>query len=62
MYLVMEYIGGGELFEMITQQKDNTLSEEQAKNYMRKILSALVHMHSQGIVHRDLKPENIMLD
>lgn len=28
---------------------------------MRKLLSALQHMHSQKIVHRDIKPENIMV-
>ena len=29
--------------------------------YLRKLLSACNHMHSQGVVHRDIKPENIML-
>ena len=28
---------------------------------MRKLFSALNHMHSMGVVHRDIKPENIML-
>jgi calcium-dependent protein kinase len=28
---------------------------------MKKMFSALNHMHSQGVVHRDIKPENIML-
>lgn len=28
---------------------------------MKKLFSALNHMHSQGVVHRDIKPENIML-
>lgn len=34
-YLVMEYVGGGELFEMITKQQDCVLSEETAKTYLR---------------------------
>ena len=29
--------------------------------YMKKLFSALNHMHAQGVVHRDIKPENIML-
>ena len=29
--------------------------------YLKKLLSACYHMHSQGVVHRDIKPENIML-
>lgn len=61
MYLVMEYVGGGELFEMITKQNNQVLSEEMAKTYIRKILSALQHIHAMNIVHRDIKPENIML-
>ena len=28
---------------------------------MKKLFSALNHMHAQGVVHRDIKPENIML-
>jgi serine/threonine protein kinase len=40
MYLVMEYVGGGELFDVITNQVNQTLSEEMAKEYMKKILSA----------------------
>jgi calcium-dependent protein kinase len=33
-----------------------------ARVYLRKLLGACHHMHSQGVVHRDIKPENIMLD
>ena len=28
---------------------------------MRKLFSAMNHMHSEGVVHRDIKPENVML-
>jgi calcium-dependent protein kinase len=45
-YLVMEYIGGGELFEKISQQKNQVFGEEQAKDYMKKLFGALNHMHS----------------
>jgi serine/threonine protein kinase len=46
---------------MITVQDNSVLSEETAKIYLRKILSALQHMHANNVVHRDIKPENIML-
>ena len=60
-YLVMEYIGGGELFDKIASQKNQVFNEQAAKEYMKKLLGGCLHMHSQGIVHRDIKPENIML-
>lgn len=60
-YLVMEYIGGGELFDKIAEQQNQVFTEIVAKEYMKKLLGACHHMHAQGIVHRDIKPENIML-
>ena len=60
-YLVMEYVGGGELFDKIASQKNQVFGEDMAKEYMQKLLGACHHMHSQGIVHRDIKPENIMV-
>ena len=60
-YLVMEYIGGGELFEKIAEQKNQTFTENVAREYLQKLIGACHHMHAQGIVHRDIKPENIML-
>lgn len=61
MYLVMEYIGGGELFDKLQASADNTFTENVARDYMKKLLQACAHIHSQHIVHRDIKPENIML-
>jgi len=45
-YLVMEYIDGGELFEKIAQQKNQVFSEDMAALYMKKLFSALNHMHA----------------
>ena len=58
-YIITEFCGGGELFERILAQ--GTISEAQAAEYMRQILSILVYLEEKGIAHRDLKPENFLL-
>uniref|UniRef100_A0A6I8NRG6 Ribosomal protein S6 kinase n=1 Tax=Ornithorhynchus anatinus TaxID=9258 RepID=A0A6I8NRG6_ORNAN len=57
-FLVMELLNGGELFERI--QKKKHFSETEASSIMRKLVSAVSHMHDVGVVHRDLKPENLL--
>lgn len=59
-YLVMEYLAGGELFMQL--QKERMLMEDKAIFYLSEVLLAIEHLHRQGIIYRDLKPENIMLD
>ena len=56
----MEFLEGGELFEVIINQ--GYFSEKEAANIMKQLLSAVNYLHSLNIVHRDLKPENIMLN
>jgi len=58
-YMVMEMMKGGELFDYVVEK--GTLSEEEASVLVRKITSAVAHMHGLGIIHRDLKPENLLL-
>ena len=60
-YLVMEHIGGGELFDKITSSENGVFTEDMAAHYMKKLLGAVNHMHSKGIIHRDIKAENIMI-
>ncbi len=55
----MEYCGGGELFEKITEKKE-TMSEAQTSEIMQKLFLAINHCHHHNIAHRDIKPENIM--
>ena len=58
-YIMMEFLEGGELFDVIISQ--GFFSELDAAHIMKQILSAVNYLHSKQIVHRDLKPENIML-
>lgn len=58
-YLVMEYIPGKTLKEII-QQKVPLTYEEKAM-ILEKVSDALVYAHSKGIVHRDIKPANIII-
>ena len=59
-YLVMELIKGGDLFDRIVEKEVYT--EVQARRLFRRILNAVHYLHEEcGIVHRDLKPENILV-
>ncbi|XP_046873986.1 ribosomal protein S6 kinase alpha-5 isoform X3 [Hypomesus transpacificus] len=57
-YLVLELLGGGELLERIRRKQH--FSETEASRIMRRLQSAVSHMHDVGVVHRDLKPENLL--
>jgi len=58
-YLVMEYLPGITLRELLQEHK--VLTTEQTLDVMQAVLSGLAAAHRSGIVHRDLKPENVML-
>jgi serine/threonine-protein kinase len=58
-YLVMEFLDGITLAEVLTKRKP--LPEPEAVNYASRICEALEYLHANGIVHRDLKPHNIMI-
>lgn len=55
-YIIMEYVEGGELFDKIKQSRG--LSEPCARKWFREIIEAVQYIHKHNIVHRDLKPEN----
>lgn len=60
LYLVMEYVQNGEVFEYLV--KHGRMKENFARKKFRQILSAVQYMHSNNIIHRDLKAENLLLD
>ncbi|CAJ1355415.1 unnamed protein product [Effrenium voratum] len=59
LYLVMEHIPGGELFDHVVDR--GHLSEHEAARVIRQVASALAYCHQHGVVHRDIKPENILV-
>ena len=58
LYLVFEYCGGGELYNLL--YKFGGMEEKQAASVFCQVLLALNYMHKQRICHRDLKAENCL--
>jgi serine/threonine protein kinase len=59
-YLVMEYLDGCTLGDILTEEKQLPL--EWVVDILEQVCSAVHEAHQQGVVHRDLKPENIWLE
>jgi len=57
-YLVMQLVTGGELFDRIVEKGSYT--EKDAADLIKQVLDAVAYMHREGVVHRDLKPENLL--
>ncbi|CAD8078409.1 unnamed protein product [Paramecium sonneborni] len=58
-YLITEYVSGGELFNYIVQKK--RLTDRESRHIFRQIINSISYLHTLGIIHRDLKPENILM-
>jgi len=58
-YLVMEYLPGITLRDLLTER--HVLTTEQTFDILEAVLAGLAAAHKAGIVHRDLKPENVLL-
>uniref|UniRef100_A0A2R9B7S7 5'-AMP-activated protein kinase catalytic subunit alpha-1 n=1 Tax=Pan paniscus TaxID=9597 RepID=A0A2R9B7S7_PANPA len=74
-FMVMEYVSGGELFDYICKNgrksdvpgvvktgSTKELDEKESRRLFQQILSGVDYCHRHMVVHRDLKPENVLLD
>eukprot|EP01138_Halocafeteria_seosinensis_P010784 gb/GECG01011014.1/.p1 GENE.gb/GECG01011014.1/~~gb/GECG01011014.1/.p1 ORF type:complete len:1451 (+),score=219.92 gb/GECG01011014.1/:1-4353(+) len=58
LYIVMEFLQGGELFDRIVGR--SRFKEDEARELVKPLVDAMAYLHSLGIAHRDLKPENVL--
>ncbi|WP_368504025.1 Stk1 family PASTA domain-containing Ser/Thr kinase [Alkalihalophilus sp. As8PL] len=58
-YIVMEYVEGLTLKELIQQQ--GTLQVDQVLDLLKQMMAAIAHAHANQIIHRDIKPHNILV-
>jgi len=61
LYIVLEFVPGGELFQHLRNNRDG-LPEDAVRFYAAQILMAFQYLHHMHILYRDLKPENILID
>merc|ERR1712072_1117381 len=59
LYLVLEYIVGGEFFTHL--RRAGRFDNDTSRFYSSQIVSIFEYMHGKNIIYRDLKPENILL-
>jgi len=60
LYIVLELMTGGELFDRIVEKEN--YSEKEAADTIRPIIDAVRYCHDNNIIHRDLKPENLLYE
>ncbi|XP_059286340.1 CBL-interacting serine/threonine-protein kinase 1-like isoform X1 [Lycium ferocissimum] len=59
-YMVLEYVNGGELFDKIASK--GKLSEAQGRKLFQQLIDGVSYCHDKGVFHRDLKLENVLID
>jgi serine/threonine-protein kinase len=60
LYLVMDYVEGETLSELIAREAP--LPDRRVIDLARQLCEGLAHAHASGVVHRDFKPDNVVLE
>ncbi|KAI7753498.1 hypothetical protein M8C21_033236 [Ambrosia artemisiifolia] len=59
-YMILEYVNGGELFDTIASK--GKLSESDGRKLFQQLIDGVSYCHDKGVYHRDLKLENVLVD
>lgn len=62
LFMVMEFIQGGELFDVLHKKNSHGITEHSARFYAANIYDGLMQLHERQILYRDLKLENVLID
>ena len=62
-YFIMEYIPGGNLYTLMSNNRNTGLNIYLVASIVRDLASAIYYLHNMNppIIHRDIKPENVLL-
>ena len=62
LYLIFEFVSGGELMHLLRKQRNSVFTAEQCRYATLELAFALEYLHNLHVVYRDIKPENVLLD
>mmetsp|Transcript_115887 Transcript_115887/g.368468 ORF Transcript_115887/g.368468 Transcript_115887/m.368468 type:complete len:655 (-) Transcript_115887:3-1967(-) len=61
MFFVLELVGGGDLFTVLTSRSTPRLLDREAAFVLLQLARGLQFLHGEGVIHRDLKLENVLV-